>query len=147
MKAPIGGFLSSIVAFAAALIGSGAILAIMDVISFRPGGEFHSPGQAAGFDLFVWGVLMLACSGCAFAATTWPLVALGRTMPTPMLAGFTAGAGVVVVAGAGLVNLVQQTFALSWPFAMAVPGVVVGCCVVGVTLIAGLVSGTPRAGE
>ena len=147
MKPPMRGFLSSVVALAAALVSAGVILATIDAISFRPGGEFNSPGQAAGFDLFIWGVLMLACSSCGFAVATWPLVALGRRLPAPVLVGFIAGAGVVVVAGIGLVNHLQRAVGLSWPLATAVPGVVLGCCAVGVTFIAGHASRPSRAGS
>jgi hypothetical protein len=146
MKPPIRGFLFSVVAFAAALVSAGVILGTIDAISFRPGGEFNSPWQAAGFDLFIWGVLMLGWSGCGFAVATWPLVALGRTLPAPALVGFIAGEGVVVVAGVGLVNHLQRAVGLSWPLATAVPGVVLGCCAVGVTSIAGLASRPSRAG-
>jgi hypothetical protein len=123
---PVRGFLSGVAGFAGALLGGGLVTAAVAGLSFHPGGEFGSAWESATVQFVGWTTLMLVFSGAGFAGVTALLIPLGRVLPRPALVGVVAGVGVVVLAGVGVVGLLQRMAEVPFPIATAVPGVAFG---------------------
>ena len=128
MKISTKELLSTVAAFAAAPLLTALVLAIVDAARFHPGGEFASAFQAAEFDFFLWGLLLVA-SGIGYALPLAMPRALGRGVPWPKITGFIMGAACVIAADLGVIPWLHGVIHLPWPVVTGIPGLIAGVAV------------------
>ncbi len=125
MKSQLPSYRSLILGFASALLCYGAFSAVVEYSTFTSGGEFSTALGSAGFQFFIWGIVMLLFSGAGFAVALTPVLRFRRQVPFPF--GIGLGGSSVVAGGAfGRISDLGGATGLPFPVFLALAGAVVG---------------------
>ena len=118
-------FRHGLLGYSLALLLTALVVTAIEVVTFRPGGEFQTISEAATFAFVVWAVLGLV-SGTGFGAGfAWVNVAPRDTRVAGIL-GFLAGATNAGLGGFGVLGRISRSSGLPMAVVMAGAGLVIG---------------------
>ena len=131
-------FRDGLVGYVLAILLTAAVVTVIDVVTFRPGGEFGTKSEVATFTLVVWAVFGLIGGAGFGAGFAWVNVAPGHT-PLAGIAGFLAGTINAGILGLGVVGQVSRSSGLPQVIVMVgtalVTGFITALLIIAVPLI------------
>jgi hypothetical protein len=103
MRQATRGFLSHLAGYAAPHVAMACVLAAIEAMTFRPGGESSTPFQAVILQLFLSSALLTG-SAVGYASALAFVFGEHATLRHPSLHGLIAGVGTFMMAAVGTVN-------------------------------------------
>ncbi len=145
MMNPQRQYFFTLAGFCSVILLCSLLLAAVNISHWHATGEFQTLQGRVFFYLFLWGGSLLLFSGGAFALVSIPFLFGHRMFRTPLLVGVLSGVVGVALAGIGVAGQFGRRFALPFPVAAVLPGLLAALFVLPVAFLFSRRTPAPRA--